>query len=73
MRAAVHLLDEKFDFCFSGINSGFNAATNVLYSGTVSAAIEANLFKHTCHCSFISMGKGPLKVRNSSKSCSRSL
>lgn len=44
VRAAVHLLDEKFDFCFSGINSGFNAATNVLYSGTVSAAIEANLF-----------------------------
>ena len=22
VRAAVHLLDEKFDFCFSGINSG---------------------------------------------------
>lgn len=44
VRAAVHLLDEKIDFCFSGINSGYNAATNVLYSGTVSAAIEANLF-----------------------------
>ena len=44
VRAAVHLLDEKFDYCFSGINSGYNTATNVLYSGTVSAAIEANLF-----------------------------
>lgn len=44
VRAAVHLIDEKIDFCFSGINSGYNAATNVLYSGTVSAAIEANLF-----------------------------
>ncbi|WP_071126309.1 5'/3'-nucleotidase SurE [Peptoniphilus lacydonensis] len=44
VRAAVHLLEEDFDFCFSGINSGFNTATNVLYSGTVSAAIEANLF-----------------------------
>ncbi|MET3617826.1 5'-nucleotidase [Peptoniphilus olsenii] len=44
VRAAVHLIDDKIDFCFSGINSGFNSATNVLYSGTVSAAIEANLF-----------------------------
>ncbi len=44
VRAAVHLCKEKFDYCFSGINSGYNAATNVLYSGTVSAAIEANLF-----------------------------
>ena len=31
VRAAVHLLEEDFDFCFSGINSGFNTATNVLY------------------------------------------
>ncbi|WP_071026092.1 5'/3'-nucleotidase SurE [Peptoniphilus raoultii] len=44
VRAAVHLCKKRFDFCFSGINSGYNAATNVLYSGTVSAAIEANLF-----------------------------
>lgn len=44
VRAAVHLHPEPFDFCFSGINAGYNAATNVLYSGTVSAAIEANLF-----------------------------
>lgn len=45
VRAAVELSSEKFDFCFSGCNSGYNAATNVLYSGTVSAAIEANLYK----------------------------
>lgn len=44
VRAAIHITGETFDFCFSGINAGYNAATNVLYSGTVSAAIEANLF-----------------------------
>lgn len=44
VRAAVHLAKSEIDFCFSGINAGYNAATNVLYSGTVSAAIEASLF-----------------------------
>ncbi|NLO24914.1 MAG: 5'/3'-nucleotidase SurE [Clostridiales bacterium] len=35
------LLDKKPDLVFSGINKGPNLGTDVLYSGTVSAAIEA--------------------------------
>ncbi len=34
------LLEEKPDFVFSGINHGANLGTDVLYSGTVSAAME---------------------------------
>ncbi|MDF2547891.1 MAG: surE [Anaerosolibacter sp.] len=35
------LMDKKPDIVFSGINKGPNMGTDVLYSGTVSAAIEA--------------------------------
>lgn len=35
------ILDEKPDLVISGINNGSNAAINVIYSGTVSAAREA--------------------------------
>ncbi|MDS1030812.1 5'/3'-nucleotidase SurE [Bacillota bacterium LX-D] len=35
------LLDHKPDFVVSGINNGFNLGTDIIYSGTVSAAIEA--------------------------------
>ncbi len=38
--AIESLLEEKPDLIFSGINSGPNLGTDVLYSGTVSAAIE---------------------------------
>ena len=34
------LLDEKPDLLFSGINHGANLGTDILYSGTVSAAME---------------------------------
>lgn len=34
------LLEEKPDFVFSGINEGYNAGTDILYSGTVGAAME---------------------------------
>ena len=34
------LLDEKPDYVLSGINQGANLGTDVLYSGTVSAAME---------------------------------
>lgn len=43
VRAALNIIDTKFDFCFSGCNFGYNAGMDILYSGTVSAAIEANL------------------------------
>ena len=39
----VILKDRTFDFCVSGINHGSNSATNILYSGTMSAAMEASL------------------------------
>ena len=37
-------LDEKIDLVISGINHGSNAAVNVLYSGTMGAAIEAAFY-----------------------------
>lgn len=39
--AIEYLLPEKPDLVISGINNGSNLGTDVLYSGTVSAAIEA--------------------------------
>jgi len=41
--AVYEILDRKPDLLISGINHGSNAATNVLYSGTMSAAIEGAL------------------------------
>lgn len=35
-----HILKRKPDLIISGINHGSNAATNVIYSGTMSAAVE---------------------------------
>lgn len=37
------LRGRKADICLSGINHGSNASINVLYSGTMSAAMEASL------------------------------
>ncbi len=39
----VFFKDIKFDLCVSGINHGSNAAINIIYSGTMSAAMEASL------------------------------
>jgi 5'-nucleotidase len=41
--AVNEILKEKPDLCVSGINHGSNAAINVIYSGTMSAAIEAGI------------------------------
>ncbi|MGP8216695.1 MAG: 5'/3'-nucleotidase SurE [Bacteroidia bacterium] len=41
--AIYHLLKEKPDICLSGINHGSNASLNVIYSGTMSAALEGSL------------------------------
>ncbi len=35
------ILDRKPDLCISGINHGSNSSINVIYSGTMSAAVEA--------------------------------
>jgi len=39
----VILKDRKIDLCVSGINHGSNASINILYSGTISAAMEASI------------------------------
>lgn len=42
VKMATHeILDRKPDLCISGINHGSNSAINVIYSGTMSAAMEA--------------------------------
>jgi 5'-nucleotidase len=43
--ALLELLPEPPDLVVSGLNAGSNAGINVLYSGTVAAAIEAAFFK----------------------------
>ncbi len=45
--ALMELLPEPPDVIISGLNAGSNAGINVLYSGTVAAAIEGAFFKHT--------------------------
>ena len=37
------ILDIKPDICVSGINHGSNSSINVIYSGTMSAALEASI------------------------------
>jgi 5'-nucleotidase len=39
----VLLKDRKLSLCVSGINHGSNASINIIYSGTMSAAMEASL------------------------------
>ena len=45
--ALLELLPEPPDLIVSGMNDGSNAGINVLYSGTVAAAIEGAFFGHT--------------------------
>lgn len=39
--ALEHLLEEKPDYVFSGINNGYNVGFDMAYSGTLGAAFEA--------------------------------
>lgn len=41
--AVNELLNKKPDLCVSGINHGSNSSINVIYSGTMSAAVEAGI------------------------------
>lgn len=41
--AVNKILDRKPDLCISGINHGSNSSINVIYSGTMSAAVEGAL------------------------------
>jgi 5'-nucleotidase len=45
--ALLELLKQKPDVIVSGMNAGSNAGINVLYSGTVAAAIEGAFYHHT--------------------------
>ncbi len=45
--ALLELLPEQPDLIVSGMNAGSNAGINVLYSGTVAAAIEGAFLQHT--------------------------
>jgi 5'/3'-nucleotidase SurE len=41
--AVDKILHRRPDLCLSGINHGANHSINVIYSGTMSAAIEASI------------------------------
>ncbi|MBK8349164.1 MAG: 5'/3'-nucleotidase SurE [Saprospiraceae bacterium] len=41
----VLLKNKKIDLCLSGINHGANSSINIIYSGTMSAAMEASIEK----------------------------
>lgn len=41
--AVAEILNRKPDLCVSGINHGSNSSINVIYSGTMSAALEAGI------------------------------
>lgn len=43
--AMEKLVDGKIDYVISGVNYGLNIGTDVIYSGTVSAAIESSIYK----------------------------
>lgn len=43
VRFAVHGLHKEFDLVVSGVNRGFNVGVDILYSGTVSAVMEAGV------------------------------
>src|SRR5881227_1342814 len=45
--AVTQLLDKPPDLLISGINAGSNAGINVLYSGTVAAALEGAFYNVT--------------------------
>lgn len=44
VRVALEHIVEDIDVVFSGCNLGYNAGMDIVYSGTVSAAIEANVY-----------------------------
>src|SRR5690606_11212078 len=41
--AVAEILKQKPDLCVSGINHGSNSSINVIYSGTMSAAVEGGI------------------------------
>lgn len=57
--ALLHIMPQKPDVVFSGINNGYNAGHDILFSGTIGAAMEALLggvpaiaFSSECECDY---------------------
>ena len=42
-RLGLALFEEEFDIVFSGVNNGLNVGTDIIYSGTVAGAREAQI------------------------------
>ena len=42
--ALLHIMKERPDWVFSGVNNGYNAGFDIAYSGTLGAAFEASRF-----------------------------
>lgn len=55
--ALLHVMPEKPDIVFSGINNGYNAGIDILFSGTIGAAMEA-LLGGVPAIAFSSQGEG---------------
>ena len=45
VRVALTASNESFDLVFSGVNCGYNLGREIIYSGTVGAALEAGMQK----------------------------
>jgi 5'-nucleotidase len=68
--ALVELLPDPPDLVVSGLNAGSNAGINVLYSGTVAAAIEAAFFRRTSIACSLGWSKGkPLNFKMGAAHC----
>src|SRR5437762_12380506 len=58
--ALLELLPEPPDVIISGLNAGSNAGINVLYSGTVAAAIEGAFYRRTSFACSMAYSKAVL-------------
>ena len=54
------LRDERVDMVISGVNHGSNSAVNVLYSGTMGAAIEGSFYGRLSGCRSTTTGPTPI-------------
>ena len=69
--ALLELLPEPPDLVVSGLNAGSNSGINVLYSGTVAAAIEGAFFRQTSIACSQETGKGPPDFGRGAALCRR--
>lgn len=67
VRVALDHIIKDPDVVFSGCNLGYNAGMDILYSGTVSAAIEANVYNKTAVAVSAQWLKGTADYEGASK------